>query len=137
MEFIQKYAWVDRSDYDENDEMISVSGGDEVRTYSDEEFIDNKSNVQDQDPPNYCLMNVTRDLQEVMQDDSMAQELYLVCSDPENFVSDYVEKTEYEYDEFVDFEKRIKKFEHYLKIFEMNSKDSFFTQSFMAFIILC
>ena len=66
-------------------------------------------------------MNVTRDLQEAMQDRSMAPELNLVSSDLENFVSDYIDEIEYEYNEFSRFEKRILKFEQDLKIFEEKS----------------
>ena len=61
---------------------MSVVGGDEVTTYSDEEFIDDRENVQYQDPSHYCLMNLTRDLQDALVVHSMAGELYLVCSDP-------------------------------------------------------
>ena len=71
--------------------------GDEVND-SNMEFIDDETNVQDQGPLDYCLMNVTRSLQEAMQDQSMAQELDLVSTDPENFVSDYVDEVEHEFD---------------------------------------
>ena len=87
MEFIEKYARVDGSD---DKEEMSVAGGDEVTTYSDEEFRDDRESVQCQDPSNYWLMNVTRDLQNALADHSMAEELNLVCSDPENFVPDCV-----------------------------------------------
>ena len=56
MKFIEKYAKVNGSDEKE----MSVSGGDEVINYSDEEFIDDKESVQGQDPSDYRLMNVTR-----------------------------------------------------------------------------
>ena len=39
-------------------------------------------------------MNMKRDLQEAMQDRSMAPELNLVSSDLENFVSDYIDEIE-------------------------------------------
>ena len=87
IEFIEKYARVDGSD---DKEEMSVAGGDEVTTYSDEEFRDDRESVQYQDPSNYWLMNVTRDLQNALADHSMAEELNLVCSDPENFVPDCV-----------------------------------------------
>ena len=45
------------------------------------EFIDDETNDQDLGPSDYGLMNVTRDLQEAMQGQSMAQELDLVSSD--------------------------------------------------------
>ena len=41
-------------------------------------------------------MNVKRDLQKAMQDCSMAEELDLVSSNPKNFVSSYVDRSEYE-----------------------------------------
>ena len=120
MEFIEKYAKVDGSDNDDADDAMSGAGGDQV-TWSDEEFIDDKTNVRDQAPSDYCVMNVTRDLQQAMQDRYMAAELNLVSSDPEKFVSDYTDDIEYEYNEFSRFEKRILKFEQDLKIFEEKS----------------
>ena len=42
---------------------------DEV-TQSDQEFIDDKNNFQDQEPSNYRLLNVTRDPQETIHDHS-------------------------------------------------------------------
>ena len=70
MEFIQKYARVDdeESNIDFNDEINSQV--DEV-TQSDQEFIDVTNNFQDQEPLNYKLLNVTRDLQEVISDHSI------------------------------------------------------------------
>ena len=50
IEFIEKYARVDGSD---DKEEMSVAGGDEVTTYSDEEFRDDRESVQYQDPSNY------------------------------------------------------------------------------------
>ena len=32
------------------------------------DFIDDETNFQDQEPTNYCLMNVTRDLQDAISD---------------------------------------------------------------------
>ena len=104
---------------------MSIAGSDEV-IYSDTEFIDDEINVRDQELSDYCLMNMMRNLQEAMQDRSMAEELNLVSSDLKNIVSDYVDKIEYQYDEFSEFEKRIRKFEKNLKIFEEESKDSFY-----------
>ena len=49
MEYIEKYARVDGSD---EEEEISIAGGDEVTAYSDEDFID-KGSVQHQDPFDY------------------------------------------------------------------------------------
>ena len=42
---------------------------DEV-TQSDQEFIDDTNNFQDQEPSNYRFLNVTRDLQETIHDHS-------------------------------------------------------------------
>ena len=121
MEFIDKYARV--GGLDDDDDALSA-GGDEVN-YSDVEFIDDKTNVQDQGPSDYRIMNVTRDFHDAMRDDSMAEELGLVCSDPENFISECVEEVEYEFDEFEGSKNKLKKFEQNLKIFETDSKDSF------------
>ena len=109
------------------------AGGDEVN-YPDVEFIDDETNVQDHEPLDYCIMNITRDLQEAVREDSIAEELGLVCSDPENYVSDYVEEIEYKFDEFEGFKNRIKKFEQGLKIFEMDSKDSFMKDFYFAIL---
>ena len=69
MEFIQKYAGVDKdSNVDFNNEVMSHV--DEV-TQSDQEFIDDTSNFQNQEPSNYRLLNVTHDLQEAINDHSM------------------------------------------------------------------
>ena len=71
-------------------------------------------------------MNVTRDLTEDVTNQSIAQDLDLVSKDPKNFVSDFVDKVSYEFDEFSGFEERIQKFSQELKIFEKESKDSFY-----------
>ena len=70
MEFIQKYARVDDEDsnIDFSDKINSQV--DEV-TQSDQEFIDVTNNFQDQEPLNYKLLNVTRDLQEAINDHSI------------------------------------------------------------------
>ena len=69
MEFIQKYAEVDKdSNVDFNNEVMSHV--DEV-TQSDQEFIDDTSNFQNQEPSNYRLLNVTHDLQEAINDHSI------------------------------------------------------------------
>ena len=65
-------------------------------------------------------------MREAITDQSRAQEPDLVSEDPENFVSDFVDKVSYEFDEFFGFEKRIQKFNQELKIFERESKDSFY-----------
>ena len=104
MEFIDKYAKIDGSDHDDE---VMFAGGDKV-SYSNVEFVDDETNVQDQNPPDYRLMNVTRDLQEALQNQSMSANLG-GFSDPENVVSDHVEEIEYEIDEYDVFKNRIKK----------------------------
>ena len=104
MEFIDKYAKIDGSDHD--DEVL-FANVDEV-SYSDVEFVDDETNVQGQNPPDYRLMNITRNLKEALQNQSMSANLG-GCSDPENFVSDHVEEIEYEIDEYNGFKNRIKK----------------------------
>ena len=101
------------------------AGGDEVNQLN-LDFIDDEANFQDQEPTDYCLMNVTRDLQDVISDRSMAYDLDLVAVDPENFVSDFVDEVSYEFDEFLGFEKCIQKFNEELKMFETDLKDSFY-----------
>ena len=65
MEFIEKYARVDGSE----DEMEhdDVAGGDEVSQLH-LDFIHDGTNFQDQEPTDYRLMNVTRDLQDAIAD---------------------------------------------------------------------
>ena len=101
------------------------TGGNEVHQL-DLDFIDDKTNFQDQEPADYRLMNVTRDLRDVIADRSMAFGLDLVTADPENFVSGFVDEVSYEFDEVFGFKKRIWKFDEEIKIFEKESKDSFY-----------
>ena len=108
MEFIDKYAKIDESDGDDDDDDATPADGGEVN-YSDVEFSDDETSVKDQGPSDYCLTNVTRDLQKALQNQSMSADLG-ECSDPEKFVSDHVEQTQYEIDQFFGFEHRIKKF---------------------------
>ena len=86
----------------------------------------------DQELTYYRLMNVISDLQDAIADRSMAFGLDLVADDPENFVSDFADYVSYEFDEFLGFEKRIRKFDEKLKIFEKESKDSFYFSIFYA-----
>ena len=104
MEFIEKYARADGSEdeMEQNDD----TGGDEVNQL-DLDFIDDKTNFQDQESIDYHLMNVTRDLEDAIAERSMAFDLDLVAVDSENFVSDFVDKVSYEFDEFFCFEKRV------------------------------
>ena len=125
MEFIQKYARVDDEDSD-------IDFNDEV-SQSDQEFIDDRNNFQDQEPSNYRLLNVTCDLQEAINDHSIYGDNE--CSDPENFVLDYVEEIEYDFDNFKSFQKKFEKSEQDLRIFEKDSDNSFLTQSFIRFIM--
>ena len=130
MEFIQKYAGVDKdSNVDFNNEVMSHV--DEV-TQSDQEFIDDTSNFQNQEPSNYRLLNVTHDLQEAINDHSISGDAE--CSDAENFVPDCVEEIEYQFDNLNNFEKRIQKFEQDLQIFKLMIR--FLMQFFIQFIIL-
>ena len=71
-------------------------------------------------------MNITRDVREAVTDQSMAQELDLLLEDPEDFLFDFVDEVNYEFYEFFGFEERIHKFNQELKIFERESKDSFY-----------
>ena len=120
MEFIEKYARVD--DTDDNGD---IADDDEIRRQSDDDFIDDdETSFQDQNSSDYRLQNVTRDLQEAMQDKSMWQEFG--CSDPENFVPGCFDDVEYEFDTFDDFEKRIEKFKSKLKLFKEGTKESFY-----------
>ena len=125
MEFIQKYARVDDEDSD-------IDFNDEV-SQSDQEFIDDRNNFQDQEPSNYRLLNVTRDLQEAINDHSIYGDNE--CSDLENFVLDYIEEIEYDFDNFKSFQKKFEKSKQDLRIFEKDSDNSFLTQSFIRFII--
>ena len=60
------------------------------------------------------------------------------CSDPENFVLDYFDDTEYEFDQFKNLEKRIKNFRDELKIYREGSVDSFYEAIlYDTFFTLC
>ena len=52
----------------------------------------------------------------------MAQELDLTSDDPENFVSDFFDEVEVEYDKLKGVEKRIQKFVQELNTFRQGSK---------------
>lgn len=54
-------------------------------------------------------MNITRDLRNAINDQSMAQDFELISEDPGNFVSDFVDEVNYEFDEAFSFQKRIQK----------------------------
>ena len=99
LEFIEKYARVEGS----QDEMeYDDEAGGEVNQLN-LDFIDDKTNFQDQELTDYRLMNVTRDLQDAISDTYMAYDLNLVAVDPENFVSEFVDEVSYEFDEFLGF----------------------------------
>ena len=119
MEFIEKYAKLDGSD-DEDEEMAK---DDEVRHQSDDDFIDN-DDFQDQNPSDYRIKNITRDLQEAMQDKELWKEFE--CSDPENYVPPYYDEGDYQYDEFQGYEKGIEKLKESLKICREGDKESFY-----------
>ena len=59
MKFIEKYARVEGSE--DEKEHYDDTGSDEVNQLN-LHFIDDKTNIQDQEPTDYRLMNVTRDL---------------------------------------------------------------------------
>ena len=82
----------------------------EVGNISDDNFTDDtETEAWDQDDlTSYRLINVTRDLQEALQDYSMSKDLR-VCSDPENFVSDQLDGIEYNFDKFKGFQKNYRK----------------------------
>ena len=132
MEFIENFTIVDES----NDEM-SVAGGDEVRNESDVNFIDDaeeETDLQSQNLTAYVLANVTRDLQETLQDQSMTEYLG-ECSTPKNVVPDCLDEMEYEYDNFDGFEKRIEYSQTILKYSSHAQKNLFTTQYYSAFFI--
>ena len=66
---------------------------------------DEEINVQEQSSTNYHLMNVTRDLQEALFDQSTSANLG-ECSDLENLVSDHAEEIEYDFDTFDNLKKK-------------------------------
>ena len=101
MEFIEKIATVE--DGDKSDDM--EHDGEEVRNDSDDDFIDDETEFQDQGPSDYRLRNIIMDQQEALQDLSMGEDLG-TCNDPENFVLDYFDDAEYEFDEFKNFERK-------------------------------
>ena len=67
----------------------------------------------------------------------MAQELNVVSSDSENFVSDYADESEYKFDEFEGFKSRIKKLSKTSKFLRWNQKTLFILQFSMLFIMPC
>ena len=120
MEFIQQLAEVDHDD--------SMAGDDQeeeekVRHQSDDNFINDGNNFQDQDAQAYRITNTTRDLQETLKDKSISEKLGL-CSDPGNYAPGCFVEVDYNFDDFKGFEKRIKKFVDELKITEVGSRDS-------------
>ena len=110
-------------DGDKSDDM--ERDGEEVRNDSDDDFIDDETEFQDQGPSDWRLRNIIRDQKEALQDLNMGEDLG-ACSDPENIVPDYFEDAEFEFDEFKNFEKRIKNFRDGLKIYSEGSVDSFY-----------
>ena len=129
MEFIKKYAKVDGSE-DDDDQMSA--GGDEVNCL-DVEFIDDKTN-KEQSLTDYRLVNVTRDLQEALQNQSMSADLG-ECSDPENFVSEHVAEIEYEFDRFVGFEKKIINLDRSWKYLSKTQKTPFILKFSMQLVM--
>ena len=64
-------------------------------------------------------------MEETQRDHSISAELG-ECSDPENFVPDFVDEFEYAYDEFKGFQKSNETFAKDLRMFEGSSKDSIY-----------
>ena len=114
---------------------MSEAGGDEIN-HSDIEFTDDDQNVVGQNPSGYCLMNVTKDLQEVLTEQTMSADL-VECSDPENVVPDYVDEAQCEYDEFKDFKRKLKNLEKFWKFLRKTQKTLSTTPFFMELIVPC
>ena len=104
--------------------MVYCSEDDEVRCDIDDEIVDDETSFEDQAPSDYRLKNVTKSLREVLKDTSMQK--HYVCPDPENFIRSFVDDAEYDYSGFHGVEVRIEKFKKILKIYQENSKDSFY-----------
>ena len=122
MEFIEQYSTVERSE--DETEHGDVAGGDEVNQLG-LDFIDDKTNFQDQGPTDYRFMNVTKDLQEAIVDRSMAFDLDLVAVDPEKFVSDFVDEVSYEFHEFLVLKNASKSLMKNLKILSLSKNIPF------------
>ena len=134
MEFIEKYAKVDGSE--DEMEYNDVLGGDEVNQL-DLHFIDDETNFQDQEPTDYCLMNVTRDLQDAIANRSMTFDLDLVAVDPENFVLDFVDEVSYEFHEFLVLKNAFERLMRNLKFLRKNQKIPFTFPYSTLSIIIC
>ena len=124
MQFIEKYGRT----YGEEEDEEMLAEENEVRNFSDEEFIDDEESFQNQCPSDYRLVTVTRDMTEACNDLEDWKEFE--CSGPENYVHEaYGTKflpEEIEYDEFKGFEKRIKKIQESLKQYKNNEIESFY-----------
>ena len=98
MAFIEKMARVD-------DEHLECCDEGEVRHDSDLDFIDDETSFQDQEPSDYRLKNVTKSLQEALEDTSM--KLYFACPYPENYVPYFADDIKYNYDDFRSLRKHL------------------------------
>ena len=110
---------------DDDDDMDDGMGDEdeEVRRQSDDNFnID--EDFLDQNPSDYRIQNITRDLQEALHDQEDWKEFD--CSDPENHVLPRYDDVDYEYDEFKGYEKRIEKYKESRKIFREVDEESFY-----------
>ena len=67
----------------------------ELRNYSDDNFIDDIDDFHDKDAQAYRLVHDSRDLQDAFKDQSMGEELGL-CSVPENYTPDSFDEIGYE-----------------------------------------
>ena len=119
MKFIQKYAKIDGDS--EGEELID----EEEARASDEEFIDDLTIFQDQNPSDCCgLKNVTRSLDDTINDRSCA-DTFDDCSDPGNYTPECFDEAEINHEDFNGFEKRVDNFKKDLKIFEGQSNTHF------------
>lgn len=67
----------------------------ELRNYSDDNFIDDIDDFHDKDAQAYRLVQDSRDLQDAFKDQSMGEELGL-SSVPENYTPDSFDEISYE-----------------------------------------
>ena len=100
-DFILREA-IDEGEYEEGKE----EGNDFIFTMSDEEFLDDETEFEDQNPSNYyCFTNVVTAYEEAIQD-SVSD--FNFDQEANNYNID--ESFEEEIDEFKDFNEKIQKF---------------------------
>ena len=112
-DFILREA-IDEGEYEEGKE----EGNDFIFTMSDEEFLDDETEFEDQNPSNYyCFTNVVTAYEEAIQD-SVSD--FNFDQEANNYNID--ESFEEEIDEFKDFNEKIQKFKKNL-FFPKNNQD--------------